>query len=136
MSWMIVEWLAAFLGVSGAFIMATNVLSHRLAWIVWIISNILLISLFTFHTNQLGLLFMQGTGLVINSLGYWQWSNGKNSNLFLCKIFYRGSWILGVSAIFMMAAFIMSPSCTKVEWIGACFGTGAALLLSSNHRFC
>ena len=78
--WIFIEWFGAFLALSGSFIMSNKKISPLWAWSAWILNNFLYIALFTVHTKQYGLLFMQCCGFIINTLGFLQWAQKKEIN--------------------------------------------------------
>lgn len=132
--WTIIEWTGTILALSGAVIMATKRFSHAIAWIFWILSNVFFIALFVLETKQFGLLFAQLAGLVINTLGFWQWHNKKESNKILATMLYASSLIALTVALFTTGKFIMGPELKYVEWTGSLLSISAALLISAYHK--
>jgi hypothetical protein len=53
-----VEWLGALLGISGSYVLAENAPWSRYGWVIWIGSNVLLISYFL-SIGSWGVLAMQ-----------------------------------------------------------------------------
>lgn len=133
--WNMLEWLGTFFALGGAIVMASKKYNHNIAWVVWLLSNIIFIAIFLVHTQQMGLLFMQIAGLFINIFGFYQNYKGiGNHNQHLMKAFFLLSLVLLVCSIFFIGKLFLEPTLKNVEWIGSLLGVSAALLISSYHK--
>ena len=68
---MIAEWTGVLLAIAGALVMSMNRSYSRHAWLLWTLSNLLLI-LPIAHTQRWGLLAMQAAFLIVNVNGWWR----------------------------------------------------------------
>lgn len=132
--WTYIEWIGTILGLLGSLLMARNKISQCWVWSSWIISSSLFISLFLFHTQQFGLLFMNVFGLLTSAFGLWQWSNKKEINLRAMKIAFNLGKLGILLAIVLFFIFPIIPSIKIIEWFGCILSISGALLLASKHR--
>jgi len=63
------EWFGTFFGIAGAFMLASRSKYSQLCWMFWTFSNMSLIFLCFFYTNQYGILFQQIFFMVTNVIG-------------------------------------------------------------------
>lgn len=140
--WLILEWLGTFFALAGSVVLASKIMPDIIGWSSWIISNILLIILFFFHTEQAGLVFMQLANILINIMGiclYYKKTNLEYSRLGSVLYYMSLSLIVGACAFFIF--FLSDPlkQLSSIEWMGGLISVSAALLLASYHqkaKFC
>lgn len=133
MIWNYIEWFGTIFGLSGTIIMASKKINHDWAWKSWFLSNIFLISLFT-YTKQYGLLSMSVFGLFTCAFGYWQWSQHKSIHINAMKSTFMLSIVGLMIAAALLIAFLFNPQKFLIEWFGSTLCISGALLLASKHK--
>jgi nicotinamide riboside transporter PnuC len=129
----IIEWLGTFLGLSGAFLLSYKKFNPKWIWLMWIISNSLLLSFFIIQ-KQYGLSFSSIIALIISCLGFYQNKNHKipiiNQKL-KYLLYYLGQFVLIlIPIIFFYPRGLLE---TKFEWISSILIISADFLIASKH---
>ena len=138
--WLSIEWIGVILGLLASFLLAIKNISPTKAWGFWIVSDLLLMTLFGIHTGQYGLLFMHFIGFIISVVGYIQWKPENNnpnhtSNTFLRKSFYVFSILCFIGSIGALAYIPFAENMSIcVEWFGSLLATSGSLVIAAKHR--
>ena len=133
MHWTLIEWIGTIFALSGSAIMANKKINHIWAWLAWLVSSILFMTLFQ-KTNQWGMFFMNLFGFLITSLGLLQWSKKSPTNPLIMNGFYYIS-LIGIFLCFILITiFLIEPNIKTIEWFGSIMAISAQALLASKHK--
>lgn len=129
----ILEWTATALSLGGSALMSTRYwkASEYIAWPLWLIAGLLLISLFTL-TGQDGLLFGQVVGLVSTSLGLSAvvLRTNPTATRVICRISLGCALALSGMAIWAVHQ-ALGGGLYQLEWVSATMACCASFLLAS-----
>lgn len=136
MFWLSMEWIGVILGLLGAYLLANKDIEPTKAWISWLISDVILITLFGIHTGQYGLLFMHLIGAITAIIGFIQWNNPEiKPNKFTKNILFVFSAIFfALSLMSLIHMPFSEKTITNIEWFGSLLSISGGLLMASNHK--
>lgn len=133
--WVFLEWFGTVFALSGSLVLATHKFKPPVAWILWLLSNVLFVTYFL-KTGQNGLLLLNIVGFVINLFGLFQWIQHEATiNKNVTQLLLNLALIFFAASSFYIAAFLVDPSIKNAEWIGSTLGIAAAFLISSRHKY-
>lgn len=136
MFWLSIEWTGSILGLLGAYLLANKDIKPYNAWVVWLVSDILFISLFALHTGQHGLLVMNLFGATTCILGIRNWKNPKRQpNPVIQRIMLMLSLTaLGLAIIALSGMPFIEKPIKSIEWFGSLLSISGGFLMASKHK--
>ncbi len=133
--WLAFEWLGALVALMGSGIIASKRLAPYWGWSAWIMSNLLLLSLFVISTEQYGFALMQFVGLIVNIAGLYQWwKKTEEINSYLKNGLFLFSVVASLLGIFYLCSYFSSVNSAMLQWAAAWWGIAATVLLASRHK--
>ena len=135
---LIAEVLGVILALSGSYLLSKKPqkLFGALPWILFIFADILHAIVY-FNNNQDGMVFNQATGILLCSVGLFQYLLSEKKQEWttqITKLMFYLFVIFIITGIFMFFATMINFSMKKLEWMLALFAISGTTLMASRHE--